>query len=93
MASKTAIVNNEERPTAITNFTGGAGENWNRLMRFFSDVRAEMRTVVSPSRKEVEATTTVVIITVFVFGVFFFATDFVFNRAIHEVLTRLGGAQ
>jgi preprotein translocase subunit SecE len=93
MASKTAIANSEERSTAITNFTGGAGENWGRLTRFLSDVRAEMKKVVWPSRKEVESTTTVVIIAVFIFGLFFFLTDFVFNQTIHQILTRLGGAQ
>ncbi len=41
--------------------------------RFLSDVRAEMRKVVTPTRKEVQATTSVVIVTVFLFGVFFFA--------------------
>ena len=77
----------------MTNFTGGATENWGRLTRFLSDVRSEMKKVVWPSRKEVESTTTVVIITVFIFGMFFFLTDFVFNQAIHQILTRLGGAQ
>ena len=35
-----------------------------RIKTFYSDVRTEMRKVNSPSRKEVQATTTVVIITV-----------------------------
>ncbi|MDE3188837.1 MAG: preprotein translocase subunit SecE [Acidobacteriota bacterium] len=66
---------------------------WNGLSRFLSDVRAEMRKVVAPTRKEVQATTSVVIVTVFLFGFFFFVVDFIFNKALHEVLTRLGGAQ
>jgi len=37
-----------------------------RIRSFYNDVRTEMRKVSSPSRKEVQATTTVVIITVFV---------------------------
>ncbi len=41
---------------------------WNEFTRFLSDVRAEMRKVVAPSRKEVQATTTVVIVAVFLFG-------------------------
>jgi preprotein translocase subunit SecE len=36
-----------------------------------TDVRAEMRKVVTPSRKEVQATTTVVLVTVFLFGFYF----------------------
>jgi preprotein translocase subunit SecE len=41
----------------------------------------------------VQTTTSVVIITVFLFGFFFFVVDMVFSRAVHQILTRLGGAQ
>ncbi len=66
---------------------------WTNATRFLSDVRAEMRKVVAPTRKEVEATTSVVIVTVFLFGLFFFVVDLIFNRALHELLTKAGGAQ
>jgi preprotein translocase subunit SecE len=65
---------------------------WNKLTRFLSDVRAEMRKVVAPTRKEVQATTSVVIITVFIFGFFFFVVDLIYNRALQLILTKLGGA-
>jgi preprotein translocase subunit SecE len=55
-----------------------------------SDVRAEMRKVVTPSRKEVESTTSVVLIAVFLFGLFFFVVDTVFNRVVSLILHRLG---
>jgi preprotein translocase SecE subunit len=48
---------------------------WKEFTHFLGDVRGEMRKVVTPSRKEVEATTTVVIIAVFIFGLFFFIVD------------------
>jgi len=64
-----------------------------RLMTFLSDVRAEMRKVVTPSRKEVQATTTVVIVAVFIFGVYFFAVDWIFGRGLHALLAKLGGLQ
>ena len=66
---------------------------WTNATRFLSDVRAEMRKVVAPTRKEVQATTSVVIITVFIFGLCFFVVDLIFSRALHELLTRAGGAQ
>ena len=72
---------------------GGAMGVWNGFTRFLSDVRAEMRKVVAPTRKEVQTTTSVVIITVFLFGFFFFVVDMVFSRAVHQILARLGGAQ
>ena len=99
MASKTAIEKGEQRsaklqqPGALSNVSGGVMGVWNNATRFLSDVRAEMRKVVAPTRKEVQATTSVVIITVFIFGLFFFVVDLVFSRALHELLTRAGGAQ
>jgi preprotein translocase subunit SecE len=78
---------------ALANISGNAMTTWSGFTSFLSDVRAEMRKVVAPSRKEVQATTTVVIVTVFIFGFFFFVVDFIFNKALHELLTKLGGAQ
>ena len=49
---------------------------------FYSDVRTEMKKVTSPSRKEVQATTIVVIITVALFGVYFFVVDGVVGRSL-----------
>jgi preprotein translocase subunit SecE len=66
---------------------------WTNFTRFLSDVRAEMRKVVVPSQKEVKVTTTVVIVTVFIFGMFFFVVDWIFNIGIHQLLSKLGGLQ
>jgi preprotein translocase subunit SecE len=41
----------------------------------------------------VETTTTVVIIAVFIFGVFFFLVDGIFANSINQLLGRLGGLQ
>ena len=98
MASKAAIEKGKQRsaklqqPGALSNVSEGAMGTWNKLNRFLSDVRAEMRKVVVPTRKEVEATTSVVIITVFIFGFYFFVVDLVYNRALQLILTKLGGA-
>ena len=74
-------------------FSGNAMGKWNEMTRFLSDVRAEMRKVVAPGRKEVEVTTSVVVITVFIFGVFFFLTDLVFRTGMNTLLNKLGGMQ
>ena len=63
---------------------------WSDFTGFLSDVRAEMRKVVTPTRKEVQATTSVVIVTVFIFGFFFWVTDSIFSRALQAVLHKLG---
>ena len=99
MATKAALVNGEERPASgrsrklRTEFERQAMGTWNEFTHFLSDVRAEMRKVVTPSRKEVEATTTVVIIAVFIFGLFFFVVDRIFDLGLHQLLSKLGGLQ
>ena len=98
MASKTTVMSDEQRPAslkkqepnAVSNFTGGVAGSWDKLTHFLSDVRAEMRKVVTPSRKEVESTTSVVLIAVFIFGLFFFVVDAVFSRGVEQILHRLG---
>jgi preprotein translocase subunit SecE len=62
-----------------------------RTKGFLSDVRNEMRKVTFPSRKEVQATTLVVIITVILFGVYFYAIDQVIYSGVNWVLHRATG--
>jgi preprotein translocase subunit SecE len=56
-----------------------------RLKSFYGDVRSEMRKVSTPARKEVEATTVVVIITVFIFGVYFWVVDGVIGKSLDSI--------
>jgi preprotein translocase subunit SecE len=57
-----------------------------RTKGFLSDVRNEMRKVTFPNRKEVQATTVVVIITVILFGVYFFVIDQAIGSSVNWVL-------
>ena len=57
-----------------------------QLGSFFGDVRNEMRKVTFPGRKEVQATTLVVIITVIIFGIYFYVIDQAIGSAVHWVL-------
>ncbi|MGA2170613.1 MAG: preprotein translocase subunit SecE [Terracidiphilus sp.] len=104
MASKAALVNGDQRPApnkvapvkrqgpnAEPNLVDKTVGVWKEFTRFLSDVRGEMRKVVTPSRKEVEATTTVVIVAVFIFGLFFFVVDSIFAFGLDRLLKRLGG--
>jgi preprotein translocase subunit SecE len=94
MATKTsAIEPKRQEPGALQEFSGNAMGKWGEFTRFLSDVRAEMRKVVAPSKKEVQVTTSVVVITVFIFGVFFFLTDLVFRTGMDTLLKKLGGIQ
>jgi preprotein translocase subunit SecE len=53
-----------------------------RVKSFYNDVRTEMRKVTTPSRKDVQATTSVVLIAVFLFGLYFWAIDNVIGRGV-----------
>ncbi len=75
--------------TATAASEGGLGgiKSWpQRIKTFYDDVRNEMKKVTTPSRKEVQATTLVVIITVFLFGAFFAVIDKVIGSDIDQLL-------
>ncbi len=57
-----------------------------RLNSFINDVRSEMRKVITPTRDEVQATTTIVIVTVFIFAAYFWIVDSVMDAIIKYVL-------
>jgi len=57
-----------------------------RTKDFLDDVRAEMKKVNYPGRKEVQATTTVVIITMFVFAASFYVVDTVIQFGLSHLL-------
>ena len=60
-----------------------------RLAEFLKDVRSEMRKVVWPTRPEVQSTTVVVLVTVFIFAAYFWLVDTIIGRAIEALLHRL----
>ena len=76
----------DKRPNQLT----GA---WERSTGFLKDVRNEMRKVVTPSMKEVQSTTVVVIVTVFAFAAYFYVVDQVLNQAVQGLLHLLGSGQ
>ncbi len=60
-----------------------------RIDSFLKDVRSEMRKVIWPSREEVQSTTTVVLVTVFIFAAYFWLVDNVIGRGIEALLHKL----
>ena len=60
-----------------------------RAKSFYNDVRTEMKKVTTPSRKEVQGTTTVVIITVFLFAAYFWVIDTVLQKTMDHALRSL----
>ena len=80
---KTAMVEHEE------SIGGRAKESvtgwWGRSRRFLSEVRNETARVTWPSRKEVSATTFVVILTSIFFGVYLYGVDVIFSALINWI--------
>jgi preprotein translocase subunit SecE len=63
---------------------------WGRSRQFFAEVRNEMKRVTWPSRREVYATTFVVILTSIFFGVYLFGVDLLLNNAVQWVFRQFG---
>jgi len=62
---------------------GARVASWpDKVKTFYNDVRMEMKKVTTPSLKEVQATTVVVIITVFLFAAYFWLVDLVIGRGV-----------
>ncbi len=62
-----------------------------RWKAFYNDVRTEMKKVTTPSLKEVRATTAVVIVTVAIFGVYFWVVDGVIGNSLNYLFKYFGG--
>ena len=60
-----------------------------KAMEFLKDVRSEMRKVVAPTRTEVQSTTTIVIVTVFIFAAYFFVVDSLFGQGVTKLIQYL----
>jgi preprotein translocase subunit SecE len=82
----------------MANSIAAAGDNFGdrikawpeRIKSFYNDVRAETRKVTAPSWKEVQATTAVVVITVFIFGVYFAIVDYAIQKGVTFMYSYFG---
>jgi len=80
-----AIAVADEQSTGIERLKSKPRE-W---MAFLEDVRSEMRKVVTPTRPEIQATTIVVIATVFIFAAYFFVVDTLFGKGVTQLIQYL----
>ena len=95
MATQSVKVKNEASAgNAITGAASGIGERVGGTIaetrEFLHDVRVEMKQVTWPTREDVTSTTTVVIATVFFFGVFLAITDWLVNRGVTYIFKIFG---
>ena len=75
-------------------FGGRARESvtgwWGRSRRFLTEVKNEMSRVTWPSRREVYATTLVVILTSIFFGVYLYGIDLILDALYRWLITSVG---
>ena len=71
---------------------GGVGGWWSNTRSFLTEVRNEMRRVTWPSRREVYATTVVVILTSIFFGVYLWGLDLALSWAVGRIFGLFGAA-
>jgi preprotein translocase subunit SecE len=78
--------------TAIDSVKEAAGGRIERARLFLSEVRNELKRVTWPSRREVYATTVVVIITSAVIGMYLFTLDQLIIKVVEWLFRAFGAA-
>ena len=81
------------KSVAVVEHPAGGLQQWKtqpeRLGNFLKDVRSEMRKVITPTRPEVQSTTAIVLITVFIFAAYFWVVDTVIGQLIERAIGSL----
>jgi preprotein translocase subunit SecE len=62
----------------------------NRTRGFLADVRGELKRTTFPSKKEVQGTTAVVVITVFIFAAYLWVVDTFLFHVIEYIFKNVG---
>ena len=76
------------RSERVASALGWLPRKFAELRAFLIEVRAELKKVTWPSRKEVYSTTLVVMATTVFFGFYLWGLDLVFSRVLSQVLKR-----
>jgi preprotein translocase subunit SecE len=82
--AKAAVVETNEEGT-LQRVTAGP----QRFIQFLKDTRQEMKKVHTPSWPEVQSTTIVVIIAVFLFAAYFEAVDLTIGKGVDQLIVFL----
>jgi preprotein translocase subunit SecE len=81
---KAAMLDNlKESPEQVAGWFG-------RARRFLNDVRSELGRVTWPTRREVWATTVVVILTSLLFGIYLYTVDISLTKLVEWIYSRVG---
>jgi preprotein translocase subunit SecE len=77
------------KPEWLTEGLAWGPRKLNQLKSFFTEVKTELKKVTWPSKKEVYATTVVVIVTTLFFGFYLFGLDFLMSWVYQQTVGRL----
>jgi preprotein translocase subunit SecE len=85
-----AVADVDKRGSAgsMPGVVGWAPRKFGEARDFLTEVRSELKKVTWPSRKEVQSTTFVVVVTSIFFGFYLWGLDLVFSRILSFVLKR-----
>jgi preprotein translocase subunit SecE len=89
---RTSTLDNVKDASSEGGVLSRPAEWWRNGRTFFTEVRNELKRVTWPSRKEVYATTLVVILVSMFFSIYLGLVDLVLGRVIHWILVGLGAA-
>ena len=78
------------KPAPVRTTERGLRGWWENSRGFITEVRNETRRVTWPSRREVYATTLVVILTSAFFGVYLWGLDVAFDRIVNWIFRQFG---
>jgi preprotein translocase subunit SecE len=78
------------KPAPVHTGEGGVRGWWENSRTFIAEVRNETRRVTWPSRKEVYATTVVVMVFSAFFGLYLWGLDLVFGRIVRWIVQQFG---
>ena len=73
-------------PSWLADAMGWGPKKFRELKTFFSEVKSELKKVTWPSRKEVYATTIVVILTSVFFGCYLYGLDLLLTQVLTRIL-------
>ena len=80
---------NRAMSESLKESSGGIVGWWSRGLQFIAEVRVELSRVTWPTRREVWATTIVVILVSMLFGIYLYAVDLGLNVIMARIL-RIG---
>ena len=83
---KTVTKTTDKNPGSKKSFLSTVKKKYRQIIDFVKDTRKELFNVSWPGRKEVVATTGVVIVAVFFFGFFLFLVDFLISNGMNYIL-------